>query len=365
METRVLGRTGLEVGVIGLGVEHINVSRENMDTVFDLGVSAGLNYVDLLFTDPDEGSADHWATMSPALRRHRGSLVLALHWGLSHHEPVDLCERRFDSCLDLLGNGHAEIGMITMVDSERAWNGWAKESLERLKIYQQDGRIGWIGLSNHDPDVARIAIESGLIDVLMFPVNLYQHPRNKAHASLLETCANHGVGVVAMKPYYGGKLIEIEGRPTAITPLQCIHYVLSQPVAVALPGPQNADHLRDALAYNTATAEQKQCGSLTEDLESELQGQCTECQHCLPCPEEIRIPTVVVNVNYLDYYSGTRMSEDFNRQMYASMAVGASACTECGVCEDRCPFDVKIIGKMRRAVELFETEGGRARDSPL
>jgi len=40
--------------------------------------------------------------------------------------------------------------------------------------------------------------------------------------------------------------------------------------------------------------------------------------------------------------------------MYASRPVKASACVECEVCLERCPFDVDIIGKMRRAVEVFE-----------
>ena len=35
MEKRILGRTGLEVGAIGLGVEHLTPERENMDEVFE------------------------------------------------------------------------------------------------------------------------------------------------------------------------------------------------------------------------------------------------------------------------------------------------------------------------------------------
>jgi aryl-alcohol dehydrogenase-like predicted oxidoreductase len=65
--------------------------------------------------------------------------------------------------------------MLTMVDSESLWAGWAQEAIERIWRYQRDGRVGFIGLSNHNVDVARKAVESGLIDVLLFPVNIYQH----------------------------------------------------------------------------------------------------------------------------------------------------------------------------------------------
>ena len=45
------------------------------------------------------------------------------------------------------------------------------------------------------------------------------------------------------------------------------------------------------------------------------------------------------------------------KEWYAGFPVKASACVECGVCVERCPFDVEIIDKMREAVVVFE---GRA-----
>jgi predicted aldo/keto reductase-like oxidoreductase len=48
------------------------------------------------------------------------------------------------------------------------------------------------------------------------------------------------------------------------------------------------------------------------------------------------------------------------KEWYAEFPVKASACVECGVCLERCPFDVEIIARMRAdarhrlAVEVFE-----------
>ena len=355
METRTLGRTGLEVGVIGLGTEHLTTNRENMDETLDLATAAGVNYIDVVFNDPLDAHADYWEAIGPALRRHRQQLVIGLHWGFIYHEPVDRCQRCFDQALSLLGNDYAEIAMLTMVDTESLWQDWAMQGLERLGRYLRDGRIGSIGLSNHNPAVARMAVESGLIDVLMFPVNLYQHHGDPERAALLETCVEYGVGVVAMKPYYGGRLLTSEGRPTGITPAQCLHYILSQPVVTAVPGARNAEQLSQTLGYLDSSSEERQFAPLHDELTARLHGQCVHCLHCLPCPQEIDIPGVILNLEYVEFYSGTRWSEQYNRELYARRKAKASDCIECEVCVERCPFGVDIIGKMRRAAEVLES----------
>ena len=43
------------------------------------------------------------------------------------------------------------------------------------------------------------------------------------------------------------------------------------------------------------------------------------------------------------------------RELYESLEVKASACVECGICVERCPFGVDIMAKLQEAVELFET----------
>jgi predicted aldo/keto reductase-like oxidoreductase len=353
METRTLGRTGLEVGVIGLGVEHLATTRENTDEVFDLAVEAGVNYIDLVYNDPLDAHAVHWRAISPALRRHRANLVLAVHWGFVEHEPIDRCAPCFYRALQLVGSGYADIAMLTMVDSEEVWTGWAQEAIQRLRAYQRHNRLGFVGLSTHDVGVARTAVESGLIDVLMFPVNLYQHQGSQEREGLLASCGENGVGVVAMKPYYGGRLLMASGRPSGITPTQCLHYVLSQPLATAVPGAQNAEELRQALRYLQASDDEKQFATGPQELERWLQGQCVSCSHCLPCPEEIPIPEVIECLDRFEYFGHGPAHDESSRKQYASLSAKGSDCTECEVCMERCPFGVEIIDKMRHAVEVF------------
>jgi predicted aldo/keto reductase-like oxidoreductase len=351
MERRGLGRTGLEVGIIGLGTEHLEKSGENMEEVLRTAVEAGVNYIDAVYTDPEGRNAEFWDGFAPALKLYRDKLVVAGHWGPSDLYGPEESQRCFEGVLERVGNGHVEIAFLTVVDSEHTWSGWAQESLERLRRFQEQGRVGHIGLSGHTSSIALKAVRSGLIDVLMYGINLLGHDDEELR-SLIQACVDQDVGLVAMKPYHGSTLFFAEGRPTGVTPTQCLAYVFSLPVSTAVPGVNNVEELRATLHYLEAAEEEKDFPAVVERLHQVLAGQCTYCQHCLPCPEEIQIGMIF----WLVDQARGGVTADL-QSWYAGHRVKASACTECGVCLERCPFDVDILAKMHRAVEVFEDGG--------
>ncbi len=52
MEYHALGRTGLQVGALGLGPEHVERQRATMEGILALDVEAGIDYVDLSTSTP-------------------------------------------------------------------------------------------------------------------------------------------------------------------------------------------------------------------------------------------------------------------------------------------------------------------------
>jgi predicted aldo/keto reductase-like oxidoreductase len=210
-------------------------------------------------------------------------------------------------------------------------------------------------MASHNVAVAKTAVLSGKIDVLMFPVNLYQHYGKAERRSLLETCVQEGVGVVAMKAYYGGRLLGTEYNPTAITPSQCLEYVLQQEVSTIAVGARNAEHMRQAVSYLEAKAEDRNYSHIPDEMEKWLRGLCVQCKHCLPCPVEINIPNLLWLLDYADHYGHVPRGPRAYHDRYGKLMVKASACTECGLCEERCPFGVEVTGKMRHAVDVFGT----------
>ncbi len=344
METRKLGGTGLDVGVIGLGTEHLERKSETLDTVLRLATEAGVSYVDLLYVEPD-----YWEEFGPIYRSYRDKLVLAAHWASGPCNDLDFCQSTFANILASVGNDYVEVAMMTMIDEKDRQGEWLEKSLEHLRRYQEQGHVGYIGGSAHDVTQAIKLVESGVLDVLMFPVNMIGHDDENNYA-LYQACVDQGVGLVAMKPYHGGTLLSVGGKPSGITPSQCLSYVFSLPVPTAVPGPKTVEELEGTLYYLQATDEEKDHGPVIANLHDRLAGQCVYCHHCLPCPEGIEVGWLLWIVDH----ARDGVTDDL-RNWYSEFSVKASACTECGICADRCPFKVDVIPKMRKAVELFET----------
>ena len=201
----------------------------------------------------------------------------------------------------------------------------------------------------------------GLIDL---SYNMAAH-EVEGNLALYQACALHGVALVAMKPFAGGKFflsgdsvtllwyqagsgLKVEKRQP-ITPLQCLSYVLSQPVSTVVPGVKNADELRGDLRYLQATDEEKDYRSAIAAVKPFPMGQCNYCNHCLPCPQGIDIGQTI---RLLDSVQG--VPTDRLRADYAALAVKASECLEDGACMERCPNEVDVIAKMRQAALLYE-----------
>jgi len=351
MQYRKLGKTGLEVGAIGLGTEHLERSRSTMEDVLRIAVGAGVNYIDLIHWHPELAAA-FWDNFAPAVRTWRDKLILAAHWG-----PPDVnleeCQACFEGILDRVGNGYAEVAILAVVDTEEQWDGPVQKAAERLLQYKEQGRISHIGLSGHFVPTVTKAINSGLIDVLMFGINLVEYARAQGEIDVLyQACSDQDVGLVAMKPYYGGALFSAGGRRTGITPTQCLAFVLSQPVSTAVPGIRNVEELQATLHYLEATDEETDHSSV-KDIHRYLAEQCVYCWHCHPCPQGIEMGGIIWLVDQAQ--SGIT---DELRLAYSKHEVKASRCTECGLCIERCPFGVDVIAKMQRAMELFEANLG-------
>lgn len=177
MEYRPLGTTGLEASVIGFGAEWI----EKMDAVevralADRCAAAGVNIVDCWMSDPAVRSA-----LGAALEPTRERWIIQGHigstWQNGQYERTrDLAHVRpaFEDLLTRLRTDHVELGMIHFVDDPaefRALMAGEHGFIDYVRELKAAGKVGHVGLSTHNPEVAQLAAECGEVEVILFSVN--------------------------------------------------------------------------------------------------------------------------------------------------------------------------------------------------
>jgi predicted aldo/keto reductase-like oxidoreductase len=371
METTTLGRTGLKVSAIGLGTEHLRGQpRETVVSTLRRAMERGVSYFDVIFA-----MAEYLDHLREGFRGRRDQISLTAHLGSTDKggqyyktRTAKRCEASFLDVLRRLDTDHVDVLFLHNFNAINDWDKASRSGYLDLASRLRDGRRArFLGISGHYPGVMALAVESGLVDLVMFPLNLLNHAM-PGRIDLLDLCLQQNVGVVAMKPFGGGKLLNKRGTirvpayqaagaafktkiPDGITPARCLSYVLAQQgVSMALPGVKNESELEEALQTLEATAADRDFSGLLADFGRYVEGECTYCNHCLPCPVAIDIGQVT---RLLDL-AGFGLTTDL-RTAYQALPVTATACTECGTCTKRCPFGVDVVANMRRAAALFET----------
>ena len=380
MKYRKLGTTGLEVSEIGLGAEWLERHNEKeVKEIIDCCESYGINILDCWMSEPNVRT-----NIGKAIRGKRERWIIQGHIGSTwqngqYVRTRDLAkvEEAFSDLLTRLGTDYIDLGMIHFVDEETEFHKIMEgEFLAYVKEKKKQGIIHHIGMSTHNPKVAKLAALSGVGEIILFSINpafdllpasedlntyfadSYAEDLNgidPERAELYQVCEQRGIGITVMKGYAGGRLFSPQTSPfgVALTPVQCIHYALTRPgVASILAGYDSTEHVTQAVAYETATSKEKDYASvLAHAPHHAYTGQCTYCGHCAPCPAGID----VAMVNKL--YDLATMQEEVPSTIkahYESLSAGAKDCIACGGCEVRCPFDVPVVERMKRATVLFQ-----------
>lgn len=380
MEYRPLGRTGLLVSEIGLGCEGF-MEKEEAQAVQELSyaMEQGINFMDLYSPNPVLRR-----NVAAALRGSRNKMILQNHLCTAWEDGQYLRTRdpekvrsSFEISLKELGTDFIDIGMIHYVDSMEDWNRVRDNGiLDYAVSLKQKGVIGHIGLSSHNPVVARAAVESGVLEVLLFAINpcydmqppsedvedlwadehyahaLHNHDADRV--ALYELCEKMGVGIDVMKAFGGGDLLSAQLSPfgRAFTPVQCLHYALTRPgVASVMAGCRTLAELDASLAYLTASPEEKDYAPVLAGMEQfTFSGHCMYCGHCAPCPMEIDVAYVT---KYLNLCLAQNSVPETVADHYRLLEHHAGECISCGRCESNCPFGVPIMENMKKAAEVF------------
>jgi aryl-alcohol dehydrogenase-like predicted oxidoreductase len=200
LPTRVLGRTGARVTILGLGTAPIGegpVDTPEAVRIFGEVIERGVNYID---TARIYGNAEEALGQLVPSRRDKLFLVTKV-WTDSAAEA----EKSLEESLRQLKVDHVDLVHIHHVGGKDIEKVLAPDGvLAYLQRQKQAGKLRFIGMSGHarPPRFLRM-LETDAIDVVMPVMNYADRNIYNFEGTVLPECRKRNVGVVAMKVYAG------------------------------------------------------------------------------------------------------------------------------------------------------------------
>ena len=362
MEYRILPKGGEKIGVIGMGSSVIGARPEGeiIDTV-RAAVERGVNFFDMA-----GGHAAIFPTYGKALRGIREKVHLQVHFGADYTSgeygwttDLDEIKASVDWQLKNLQTDSIDFGFIHCLDETKDLKAYRDNGvLDYVLSLKQQGVVRHIGLSTHTPALANEVLDMGVIDIMMFSINpVYDYGQGDfgvgssgERQALYRRCQKEGVGISVMKPFCGGQLLDAARSPfkAALTKAQCIQYALDKPgVVTVLPGFGSRAEMEEVLAFFETSPEERDYSALAAYAPEDVLAHCVYCAHCHPCP--LGLDIALIN----KYYDLSRLGDLLARQHYLTLDQTSADCAQCGHCNDRCPFRVDQMARMREIAEYF------------
>ncbi|KPJ88103.1 MAG: aldo/keto reductase [Spirochaetes bacterium DG_61] len=239
MQRRTLGKTGLELSIIGFGGFHlIEVPKKEASFLLNIYLDAGGNYVE---TAAQYGEGISEKKIGEAVSSRRQEFILATKTTKRTREgALESIERSLTN----LKTDHVDIFFMhepqTVEEAKQILApGGAMEAVEEIK---KAGKARFVGVTGHGrPAGLFYSVKNHFYDVLMTGFNYYDrfnYPQ--IEQELLPLCRQRGTGLLGMKALADGYLF----RNTE----KAIRYTLSLPIASLVLGINSRDQLTEDLA---------------------------------------------------------------------------------------------------------------------
>jgi len=362
-----LGKTNLQVSIIGFGGMHIypsnylpEMSRSDGIKVVRRAYELGINYFD---TARGYGNGESEERIGAALEDVRDQCVLATKTGSrTRKESMDdikeSLRRLRTNKLDII-QLHGIDDMETLKKAMRSGG-----VLESCKEAQSKGLVDYIGITGHRPNVLAEAIKTNEFDIVLVPISVLT---KQALEVLVPVAKDLDVGVVVMKALVfkiSNIMTWAYAEPLGLFPDEAhlkgflgedrnsrvrnaLRWVLAQDISTIALGMRSVEQVEFAAKigeeFNGLTAEEER---FTVQQKKEY---CRDCGFCLPCPQGLNISGILRIYDLASDY-GLR---DWAKKIYRPLPVKADSCNECGECEPKCPYNLPIMNMLKDASKAF------------
>lgn len=245
MPTRLLGKTGERVSILGLGGHHAARPKDESESfrIIHTALDEGITFMDNAW-EYHNGRAEDVMGRALAMDGKRQKAFLMTKVCARDYAGA---MRQLDESLKRLRTDRIDLWQFHECnyynDAEYlVEKGGLKAALEARKA----GKVRYIGFTGHKAPAIhnRILTLDFPWDAVQMPINVMDHGFLSFRHETVPLCLSKGAGVVGMKGCGGeGNML----RAGLVTVEECYRYFLSQPVSVQVVGLAEMEHLRAAI----------------------------------------------------------------------------------------------------------------------
>jgi aryl-alcohol dehydrogenase-like predicted oxidoreductase len=237
---RQLGKTGVEVTILGLGGEGVLRTyghEKEAYTLINRAIDLGIGYLES--ARAYSGSESYYGL---ALKERRKDIFLT---SKSHARDKTGALGHLQETLKNMNTDHLDLWQVhdvrTEEDMEQIFG--PDGAMEAFVEAKEKGWTRFIGVTGHqDPFILKRCIEIYDFDTVLLPVN----PAEPAFESFLDNVMplahEKGMGIIGMKVYFRGFAAKIPGFK-GMEPY--LRFALSQPISAVVIGCDNLDQLEE------------------------------------------------------------------------------------------------------------------------
>ena len=331
METISIGNTGLKVNKNGFGALPIQrVSMKEAAYLLRKAYDNGIDFYDTarFYTDSEE-------KIGAALSSCRDKIVIASKTAAT---TVEEFWKDLHTTLTNLRTDHLDIYQFHN-PSYCPLPGDKAGLYDAMKVAQRQGKVRFIGISNHRQKVAVEAVESGLYDTLQYP---FSYLSSNVDETIVRATLEHGMGFICMKALAGG----------LITDSALAYAYLDQYDVLPIWGIQRESELDEFISYQSQapTMTQERWDKVEEERKSLSGDFCRGCGYCMPCTVGIQIN----DCNRMSLFLRRAPLSVYLTEEWAGKMKVIEQCVDCGVCKTRCPYGLDIPNLLKRNYEDFQ-----------
>jgi aryl-alcohol dehydrogenase-like predicted oxidoreductase len=336
LEYRTLGKTGLKITTVSMGVMNCN-NPAVVRRAFDLGI----NFFDT--ADCYMGGRNE-EMVGKVFEGKREKVFIQTK---VHADDEQRMRASVERSLRRLKTDYIDVLVWHgLLSPEEISDSWLYEFMAKMK---KEGKARFTGFSAHSnmATLLREAAKSSFHDVALVSYN-FTHSKNLRDAVAM--AAQSGLGIVAMKTQAGGYKKE---RMGGLTPHQAaLKYVLMDSnVSAAVPGVTTIEEIEECTAVMGTSFTKGDLNSLKQ-YQSFLEGRiCTMCGGCIgKCPYGVPHQDLLRVVVYHDGYENDSLAKESLRTITKHEI---KSCSECSSCTVICRRGLDIKAQMNLVRNLF------------